>query len=139
CLLLGFLLATAFRLLPSPGEDVSEAAVAWLVNAQNCKWVDDVEPAGDMQAGKALKIERGLAEIRFRCGARVVLEGPATLELLSARGARLVRGKLTARVPGAATGFEIVSPQGKVIDLGTEFGVAVSDHGTTDVYVFQGK
>jgi hypothetical protein len=116
-----------------------EAPVAWLVNAQNCKWADDVEPAGDMHAGKALKIERGLAEIRFRCGARVVLEGPASLELLSARGARLVRGKLTARVPGAATGFEIVSPQGKVIDLGTEFGVAVSGQGTTDVYVFQGK
>jgi hypothetical protein len=116
-----------------------EPAVAWLVNAQNCKWVDDVESAGNMPAGITLRIERGLAELRFQCGARVVLEGPARLELLSGKSARLLHGKLTAKVPGAATGFEILSPQAKVIDLGTEFGMAVSDSGATDVYVFAGK
>src|SRR5262249_41050649 len=110
-----------------------------LVNAQNCAWADGVEPAGNMHAGNVLQIERGLAEIRFQCGARVVLEGPASLELLSERSARLLRGKLTARVSAPAVGFEIVSPQGKVIDLGTEFGVAVSARGATEVYVFQGK
>jgi hypothetical protein len=114
-------------------------AVAWLVNAQNCKWCDDVGSAGNMQAGRILKIERGLAEIQFQCGARVVLEGPARLELLSVKSARLLQGKLTARVPAAATGFEILSPQAKVVDLGTEFGMAVSDDGTTDVFVFDGK
>src|SRR5262249_8571004 len=82
---------------------------------------------------------RGLAEIRFQCGARVVLEGPASLELLSGKSARLRHGKLTARVPGPATGFAIISPQGKVIDLGTEFGIAVADSGATEVYVFEGK
>src|SRR5262249_7159170 len=71
--------------------------------------------------------------------ARVVLEGPATLELLSAKSARLRQGRLTAKVPGPATGFEILSPQGKVIDLGTEFGISVSQDGATDVYVFAGK
>jgi hypothetical protein len=115
------------------------SSVAWLVNAQNCQWSDDVSPAGDMRAGKVLTLERGLAEVEFRCGARLVLEGPARLELLSARSARLVRGKLTARVPAPVTGFEIVSPQGKVIDLGTEFGVAVADGGATEVYVFEGQ
>jgi ferric-dicitrate binding protein FerR (iron transport regulator) len=120
------------------GQEGRDATVAWLVNGQNCRWSEE-EPAGDMQAGKTLKLERGLAEIRFQCGARVVLEGPATLELLSGKSARLRRGRLTVRVPGATTGFEILSPQGKVIDLGTEFGVSVSDGGETDVYVFEGK
>src|SRR5437870_3515837 len=83
--------------------------------------------------------ERGLAEVRFQCGARVVLQGPAKLALLSGKGARLVHGKLTARVPAAAAGFEILAPQGKVIDLGTEFGVAVSQEGNAEVYVFEGK
>jgi hypothetical protein len=92
-----------------------------------------------MGPGTTLKVERGLAEIRFRCGARVVLEGPARLELLSEKSARLLRGKLTARVSGPAAGFEVLSPQGKVIDLGTEFGVAVSEQGATDVFVFEGK
>jgi ferric-dicitrate binding protein FerR (iron transport regulator) len=115
-----------------------ESAVAWLVNAQNCTWAEG-EPTGDLRAGKVLKVERGLAEIRFRCGARVVLEGPARLVLLSDKSARLEQGKLSARAPAGVTGFTILSPRGKVIDLGTEFAVAVGDDGATDVYVFEGK
>jgi hypothetical protein len=126
----------AYRGKQSSTEGMASPAVAWLINAQNCSWSNDVEPAGDMGPGTVLQIESGLAEIRFRCGARVVLQGPARLELLSGKSAQLVRGKLTAR---AAFGFEILSPQGKVIDLGTEFGVAVSDKGATDVYVFDGE
>jgi ferric-dicitrate binding protein FerR (iron transport regulator) len=121
-----------------PDEVAREPAIAWLVNAQNCQWSEG-EPTGDMQAGKVLKLERGLAEIRFQCGARVVLESPAGLDLLSGKSARLRYGKLTARVPGPATGFTILSPQGKVIDLGTEFGISVSDNGATEVYVFEGN
>src|SRR5262249_35771478 len=68
-----------------------------------------------------------------------VLEGPACLELISANSARLVQGKLTARVPTPNVAFEVVSAHGKVIDLGTKFGISVSDEGGTDVYVFEGK
>jgi hypothetical protein len=118
--------------------DGRDMTIAWLVNGQNCKWSEE-EPTGDMQVGKTLRLERGLAEIHFQCGARVVMEGPATLELLSGKSARLRQGKLTARVPGPTIRFEILSPQGKVIDLGTEFGISVSDNGATDVYVFEGK
>jgi ferric-dicitrate binding protein FerR (iron transport regulator) len=114
-----------------------ESAIAWLVNAQDCSW-SGPGPMGNLQAGKVLKIERGLAEIHFQCGARVILEGPSVLELLSSKSARLASGKLTARVPAEAIGFEILSPQGKVIDRGTEFGV-VSEKDSTEVYVFEGK
>jgi hypothetical protein len=123
---------------PSPEPGLPQE-VAWLVNAQNCQWAEDTEPAGAMRAGAVLRVERGLAEIHFRSGARVVLEGPAALELLSANGARLLRGKLSARVPESAAGFEVLSPGGKVIDLGTEFGVSVGDDGATDVRVFAGR
>jgi ferric-dicitrate binding protein FerR (iron transport regulator) len=114
-----------------PGE------VAWLVNAQNCTWAGG-EPPTDLRPGKVIAIDRGLAEFRFQSGARVVLEGPARLELVSATSARLHRGKLAARMTGK-TGFEVLSPQGRVIDLGTEFGVSVSDAGDTDVHVFEGR
>jgi hypothetical protein len=124
----------------APRDNAGRApAVAWLVNAQNCKWADDVAPAGDLRAGTVLALERGLAEVRFECGARAVLEGPASLELLSGKSARLLRGRLTARAAGPAAGFEVLSPQGKVIDRGTEFGVAVSAGGATEVYVFEGQ
>jgi ferric-dicitrate binding protein FerR (iron transport regulator) len=115
----------------------ASAEVAWLVNAQNCTWAGG-EPPTDLRPGKVIAIDRGLAEFRFQSGARVVVEGPARLELVSGTSARLHHGKLAARVSGK-NGFEVLSPQGKVIDLGTEFGVSVSDAGDTDVHVFEGR
>ncbi len=121
------------------GDGRNEPTIAWLVNAQDCTWADGAGPAGDVKAGTVLKLERGLAEVHFRCGAGVLIEGPATVELLSGSSVRLLFGKLTARATGAAAGFAVLSPEGKLIDLGTEFGVRVSEGGATDVYVFEGK
>lgn len=120
---------------PTPAPD----AVAWLVNAQDCQWADGQSPDDGLRPGTVLHVDRGLAEIRFRKGTHVVLNGPARLELLSDNSARLHRGRVTARVPEPAIGFELLSPQGKVIDLGTEFGVSVGDDGVTDVHVFEGQ
>jgi hypothetical protein len=119
----------------SPGN------IAWLVNAQDCRWAgNDQKPGRDMHAGKALRLERGLAEIEFEQGARVILQGPAGIDLISASSARLRHGTLTARVPAAARGFTVLSPGGKVVDLGTEFGLSVDDGGTSStVRVFKGE
>jgi FecR protein len=115
--------------------------VAWLINAQDCLWAsDDADtPGRDMRIGKVLRLERGLAEVEFDRGARVILKGPAALELLSDNGARLLSGSMTAKVPVPAHGFTVYSPQGKVVDLGTEFGVSVDGPGTTSVRVFSGE
>ena len=114
--------------------------VAWLINAQDCLWAaDDADtPGRDMRVGKILRLERGLAEVEFDRGARVILKGPAALELLSDNEARLLSGSMTARVPVPAHGFTVYSPQGKVVDLGTEFGLSVDDPETTSVRVFSG-
>jgi hypothetical protein len=114
--------------------------VAWLVNAQDCLWAggESATPGRDMRAGKALRLERGLAEIEFDRGARLILQGPAALELVSGNGARLLSGVMTAHVPPRARGFAIESPQGKVVDLGTEFGLEVDGRGGTTVRVFEG-
>ncbi|MGP0065741.1 MAG: FecR domain-containing protein, partial [Isosphaeraceae bacterium] len=116
------------------------ANVAWLVNAQDCLWSRTGErPGRSMLAGKSLRLERGLAEIEFDCGARVILQGPAGLELLSGSSARLLQGKLTARVPAHARGFTVLTPHNKVVDLGTEFGLAVDEAGAATVRVFTGE
>ena len=114
--------------------------VAWLVNAQDCLWSQtDQRPGRDMQAGKPLRLDRGLAEIEFDCGARVILQGPAGLELLSGRSARLLQGVLTAHVPPRARGFTVLTPHNRVVDLGTEFGLAVDEAGAATVRVFTGE
>ncbi len=124
-----------------PRTDLSQKNVAWLINAQDCQWADDDAdtPGRDMKVGKILRLERGLAEVEFDRGARVILKGPAALELLSDNGARLLAGSMTAKVPVPAHGFTVYSPQGKVVDLGTEFGVSVDGPGTTSVRVFSGE
>ena len=39
----------------------------------------------------------------------------------------------------SSKGFAIKTPEAKVVDQGTEFGVAARDDGKTDVVVFEGK
>jgi hypothetical protein len=114
--------------------------IAWLVNAQDCQWAkaEGEMPGRDMKAGKQLRLLRGLAEIEFDRGARVILQGPANLELKSGSEALLHHGTLTARVPVQARGFTVLSPRGKVVDRGTEFGLSVDDAGATTVRVFKG-
>jgi FecR protein len=123
------------RKSPAPARNV-----AWLINAQDCLWAaDDADtPGRDMKVGKVLRLERGLAEVEFDRGARVILKGPAALELLSDNEARLLSGSLTAKVPVQAQGFTVRSPQGTIVDLGTEFGVSVDGPGATSVRVFSG-
>jgi len=113
--------------------------VAWLVNAQDCEWSGPAHPGRDMTAGKTLRLARGLAELEFDQGARVILQGPAVLELISGSAAKLLTGSLTARVAPHARGFTVLSPDGKVVDLGTEFGLSVDSSGSTLVRVFRGE
>jgi hypothetical protein len=99
----------------------------------------DQKPGRDMRPGKTLRLERGLAEIEFDRGARVILQGPAGLDLVSGSSARLLYGTLTARVPAHARGFTVLSPSGRVVDLGTEFGLSVDRGGATSIRVFKGE
>ena len=56
-------------------------------------------PAATCSPARSCGWSEGLAEIEFDRGARVILQGPAGLELVSASSARLHYGTLTARVP----------------------------------------
>jgi len=89
--------------------------------------------------GDQLDLQSGLAEITFNDGAQIVLEGPCQVTLQGTSAARLQRGKLAAKVEkDTAQGFVIDTPFGTVTDLGTEFGVEVTEE-TIDVGVYRGK
>ena len=123
----------------APAPYANRPAIAWLTNAHDCCWTDKPGFSGSLRAGQKCSLDSGLAEVHFQSGVRVVLEGPLVLELVSENSIRLVRGKLTAHVPPEARGFQILSTQGKVVDLGTEFGMAVADDGSVEVHVFDGR
>ena len=67
------------------------------------------------------------------------MEAPTTLEIRNAMHCRLVEGTVTAEVPEPAHGFTIDTPDIKVVDLGTKFGVTAGSTGNSQVRVFEGE
>lgn len=72
-----------------------------------------------------LDLVSGFAEVGFRSGVRVILEGPCRFEVTSASSMRVTHGRATVKVPHHLDGFHLDTPAGRITDLGTEFGVAV--------------
>lgn len=116
------------------------ASVAVLARSVDATWFD---PSRSYDVGSplnpgGLRLKSGLVEIEFYSGARVVLEGPGELELRSSLEAYCKSGRLSAETPPSARGFRIGTPNGAVVDLGTEFGLDVT--GTaSEVHVFKGE
>lgn len=123
----------------APVEPTSQG-VAVVTRLVDVEWGEN-QPAleiGDALQPGRLAIQSGFAQVEFFCGATVILEGPAELDLRSSLLARVSRGKLRAQVPPAARGFSLEVDDMKVVDLGTEFGLSVTDQ-STNVQVFDGE
>ncbi len=116
--------------------------VARLLHAVDAEWGGDEATApivnSRLRQGQLLELKSGLAEIRFDSGVSVVLEGPAELILDDENACSLRLGRLVGRVPDEAVGFTVDTPSATVVDLGTEFGVAVTDSGDAETWVFHG-
>ncbi|MDF2378162.1 MAG: FecR domain-containing protein [Verrucomicrobiales bacterium] len=115
-------------------------SVALLDQALDVEWVGEKPPVtgAPLSPGK-LVITKGLLQIEFYSGVRLIVEGPAELELLGSNEAICHRGRLRAHVPEHARGFTIHSPKFQLVDLGTEFGIQVSADGSSEVQVFDGE
>lgn len=115
-------------------------AVAMLNRTVNARWdrQDQIPKLGGPLEPGLLRLESGLAQIVFYNGARVAIEGPVELRLVSSTEAVCTRGTLTAEVPPQARGFRIVAPRLDVTDLGTSFGVRVEGQ-RSELHVFQGE
>ena len=124
---------------PVGDEEVSQG-VALLTELVDAQWNRD-RPSfeiGDAIPPGEFELESGFAQIEFFCGATVIVEGPAKLDLKSATLARVHSGRLRAQVPPAARGFSIEVDDTTVVDLGTEFGLSVDDEGSS-LQVFDGE
>jgi formylglycine-generating enzyme required for sulfatase activity len=85
-----------------------------------------------------LRLDAGTAWVRLASGVELALLGPLELEVRDAMQVRLVSGRLLAEVPPVASGFTVVTPELEMWDIGTVFGVSVSN-GVSDVFVFKGE
>jgi hypothetical protein len=121
-------------------NEATSQGVAIITRLVDVSWGDDQAPleVGDALSPGRFEIASGYAQLEFFCGATVILEGPAELNLQSPLLARVRRGTLRAQVPPAARGFSLEVEDMTVVDLGTEFGLSVTDQGAS-VQVFDGE
>jgi len=117
--------------------------VATLTNSVHAKWGGNAaffEQGTRVATGNELVVLReGYAELLFDNQARVTVEGPAGFQILAEDRIALNYGKIYSRIPKEAIGFSVYTQKAKIIDLGTEFGVAADRNGQTELHVFKGK
>jgi hypothetical protein len=115
-------------------------AVAMLTRVVDAHWGGDTAPprVGSALEPGWLRLESGLAQVVFYSGVRMVIEGPAELQLLSPTEAACRTGKFLADVPPSARGFRFETGDLTVVDHGTRFGIAAGSGGT-EVHVFEGS
>ena len=115
-------------------------AVATLTEAKNCRWAESSLPTvqGSRIGPGFYELVEGLATFTFESGAVLTLEAPSTLEITDAMNCHLRKGALIADVPESAIGFTVDTPDAKVVDFGTKFGVSANDDGYYVVQVIEG-
>jgi len=138
---LALLAALGLALWPrhSGANETTSTAVAVLACSVDAQWSQpsELHPVGAALEPGWLRLKSGLAQVVFYSGARVVMEGPAELRLVSPREAFCQDGLASAEVPPQARGFSISTPKMSVVDLGTEFGLDVKNSGV-ELHVFKG-
>lgn len=119
----------------------SRPMVATLTRATQCQWAGSSLPTveGARLAPGTLDLIEGLATLKFDSGAEIVMEAPATIEVLDAMNCRLQRGTVVADVPPSAHGFSIDTTKARVVDWGTRFGVSAAEDGNYRVQVLEGR
>ncbi|MEC8779493.1 MAG: hypothetical protein VXX28_10700, partial [Verrucomicrobiota bacterium] len=116
--------------------------VAVLTKLVGLKWADEAgfrPELGNTLEPNSLKIDEGLAQVEFIQGSAVILEGPIDFDIVNPNEGTLREGKLRAHVPRVARGFTVNLPKGRIIDLGTEFGLNVHPGGSSEILVYSGK
>ena len=125
---------------PSERKGTTSKAVAMLNRAVDVQWDQRGDPPrleAPLEPGW-LRLKSGLAQIVFYSGARMVIEGPTDLKLISPNEVACQSGRLIEEVPPQAIGFRVSTPQMNVTDLGTSFGLEVKER-RTELHVFKGS
>lgn len=114
---------------------------ATLIEAGNCSWAGSELPTldGSRLGAGLLDLREGIARVRFDNGAEMSLEAPVRIRLEDALNVAVEFGAVMLDVPESAIGFTVTTPQGRVVDYGTRFGVTASPNGQAHVVLFEGE
>ena len=137
---LGFFVFFSLRFLPSAAIAAHEPMpVAVLQEQADAVWRGATLAAGTALTPGPHSLASGLIALEFTNGARLLIEGPAEFDLISSDHVYFKSGNLSAEVPPPAQGFTISTPEMRVVDLGTRFGLSLSPTGKGIVRVEKGE
>ncbi len=126
----------------SDSQQVPDPAfIATLLDASTVVWMESgeaIDPGARIAPGE-IWLESGEAELLFDTGAKLLLSGPARMNLQSPLAAHLESGAIVAHMPASAVGFKLSTAAADFIDQGTEFGVVAAHGGPSEVHVFRGQ
>ena len=103
---------------------------------------DDEAPMGSVLAeGSRLVLEHGVAELQLPHQVRAVVGAPAAITLIDESTLQLDHGRAYFRVSSEeGKGFTVVTPQQRIVDLGTAFGIdARSNRDEIELHVLEGE
>ncbi|AQT69217.1 FecR protein [Anaerohalosphaera lusitana] len=121
---------------PAPYE------VATITDSVDARWSSSlpIQPGTRLSSRtKPIILTDGVVTLTTDEDVKVVLEAPAQFSFVSYSEIALDRGKLFAHVSEQGCGFSVATPNSKIVDLGTEFGVICDASGNTEVHMFEGK
>lgn len=117
------------------------ASPARLMHAHQMAWGPDSKQANADQSldTGSYEIDSGYLQFEMSTGVTVIMHAPAAFSIDSPSEISLTSGALSAKVNEGAEGFIVNTPSGEVLDLGTEFGVAVRNNDAVEVHVMDGE
>jgi len=116
--------------------------IATLVATTNARWADPNVELALSSGGNLpvqLQLESGRAEFRMVDGARIALQGPATVSFTQRKVVSITEGRVFCECPTPESRITIETPQTTVVDLGTEFTVDARADQSTRVAVLSGQ
>lgn len=92
-----------------------------------------------VREGSTLRVTSGTLELRLESGAKMVVQGPAQVSFPKLASPVLKSGWLWIDSGGSGEKFELSTPDLRIRNLGTRFGVRVPAEGPAEVHLIQGK
>ncbi|MGB0992546.1 MAG: FecR family protein, partial [Akkermansiaceae bacterium] len=114
-------------------------SIAKLESTSEAAWGSPLKVGEGMELQPGvLQLKAGMVDIRFSSGALVSLEAPTEIKIVSPMKVELLSGRALVEVPDSAVGFEMLLPDGKIIDYGTRFSAIVNE-GEASCEVLEGE
>ncbi|MBI3464602.1 MAG: FecR domain-containing protein [Planctomycetes bacterium] len=122
-----------------PLQGVETAAIVTHAEGLGAQRVGaEIKPGMRLKPG-SLTLKQGQVQVEFLGGAKLLVQAPCELHILSPKSATLVSGKAATRVLEWGRGFVLNTPEAVMVDLGTEFAVGVDQQHGSEVQVVRGE